>query len=165
MKVCSTSRLKTWGKLSKFNMTDFRVTGFSCIYLLWREKHVRKIYCHWRKRSVLRIMAHFYPSLVSYQNRLLRRLAPQHRGLSAWALRMALIPRPPCLCWADPSSLTFLSFSQVMSPWALGSWNKSWKKPTQLCNQCAEAPVHSKGPNPPISSPAEAGTTGLRSIG
>lgn len=34
MKVCNASRLKTKGKLSKFNMTDFRVTGFTCVYLL-----------------------------------------------------------------------------------------------------------------------------------
>ena len=47
---------------------------------------MRKIHCHCRNRSVPRIIAHFYPPLMSYQNRLLKRLALQHGGLSASAL-------------------------------------------------------------------------------
>lgn len=90
MKVCNASRFKTWRKLSKFNMTDFIVTGSTCICLLWREKHVRKIYCHWRNGSVSSIIAHFYPPLVSYQSRLLKKLALQHEALSAIALQDGL---------------------------------------------------------------------------
>ena len=47
---------------------------------------MRKIYCHCRNGSVPRVIAHFYPPLVSYQNRLLKRLALQHGGLSASVL-------------------------------------------------------------------------------
>lgn len=111
MKVCNASCLKTWEKLSKFNMTDFIVPDSTCVCSLWREKHVRKICSHRRSGSVSSVIAPFRPSLVSYQSRLLKRLALQHEAPSATALGMggspsllALHPRHTSSSSADTNS-------------------------------------------------------------